>query len=139
MRHAASTPDVDRTAARCEGVENTFAVRLAKARQTRGLTQVALAQKAKLPASSISHFESKSRRPSLDNLCRLATALGVSTDLLLGRERDSNNSTPNVIAKKLDALSDCQLEVVDHLVDVLIATNGGSSAHLLHVHRRQGR
>ena len=64
---------------------NVFQARLRDARVARELGQAELAVKAKLPATSISHFESGSRKPSFENLRRLALALEVSTDYLLGR------------------------------------------------------
>ncbi len=54
----------------------------------RGLDQSALAEKSALPPSSISHFEAGSRKPSFENLRRLANALEVTTDYLLGRVDD---------------------------------------------------
>src|SRR5438132_11109668 len=45
----------------------------------------ALAKRAKMPPTSIAHFESGSRKPSFDTLRRLANALEVTTDYLLGR------------------------------------------------------
>jgi transcriptional regulator with XRE-family HTH domain len=66
----------------------TFAQRLKSAREFRKLTQAELAEKAKLPASSVAHFEAGSRKPSFDTLRRLATALEVTTDYLLGRVDD---------------------------------------------------
>src|SRR5258707_1252006 len=47
-----------------------------------------LAEKAKLPPSSIAPFETGSRKPSFDTLSRLANALEVTTDYLLGRVHD---------------------------------------------------
>ncbi len=41
-----------------------------------------------MPPSSIAHFESGSRKPSFDTLRRLANALEVTTDFLLGRVDD---------------------------------------------------
>ena len=38
-----------------------------------------------MQASAISHFETGNRKPSFDNLRRLADALDVTTDYLLGR------------------------------------------------------
>ena len=49
------------------------------------MKQNELAEKAKLPPTSIAHFEAGSRKPSFDNLRRLANALEVTTDYLLGR------------------------------------------------------
>ena len=65
-----------------------FKERLRAARDLRQLNQSELAAKAKLPPSSIAHFESGSRKPSFDNLKRLASVLDVSTDFLLGRTDD---------------------------------------------------
>lgn len=62
-----------------------FPQRLKSAREFRELKQSALAERAKLPPSSIAHFEAGSRKPSFDTLRRLATALEVTTDYLLGR------------------------------------------------------
>lgn len=38
-----------------------------------------------MPPTSIAHFEGGSRKPSFETLRRLATALEVTTDYLLGR------------------------------------------------------
>ncbi len=65
-----------------------FKDRLKVARGMRQWSQSDLAARAKLPPSSIAHFEGGSRKPSFDNLRRLATALEVTTDYLLGRTDD---------------------------------------------------
>jgi transcriptional regulator with XRE-family HTH domain len=62
-----------------------FPERLRAARKLRAMEQVELAIKAGLPPTSISHFEGGSRKPSFDNLRRLAQALDVTADYLLGR------------------------------------------------------
>jgi len=62
-----------------------FKERLRAARDLRGMSQSEVAAQAKLPASSIAHFEAGARKPSFDNLRRLANALKVTTDYLLGR------------------------------------------------------
>src|SRR5437899_4219009 len=65
--------------------ENQLAERLQKLRETRRLTQAELGRKAGMAAASISHFETGQRTPSLDSLVKLADALQVSVDTLLGR------------------------------------------------------
>ena len=65
-----------------------FPERLRSAREKRGLSQGELAKRAGFQASAISHFETGSRKPSFDNLRRLADALEVTTDYLLGRVTD---------------------------------------------------
>lgn len=62
-----------------------FPARLRAARALRGYSQGVLADRAKMPPTSIAHFESGSRKPSFDTLQRLANALEVTTDYLLGR------------------------------------------------------
>lgn len=65
-----------------------FRARLRKARDLRGWNQVDLAERAGMPASSIAHFEAGSRKPSFESLRRLANALEITTDYLLGRADD---------------------------------------------------
>lgn len=63
-----------------------FKERLRTAReQLRKWSQSELAEKAGLPPSSIAHFEAGARKPSFDTLRKLANALEVTTDYLLGR------------------------------------------------------
>jgi transcriptional regulator with XRE-family HTH domain len=66
-----------------------FRIRLREAREKlRKMSQSELAEKAKMPPSSVAHFESGARKPSFDTLRRVATALEVTTDYLLGRVDD---------------------------------------------------
>ena len=65
---------------------DVFKDRLRIARERlRGMSQVDLAKATGLPPSSIAHFEGGGRKPSFDNLRKLANALNVTTDYLLGR------------------------------------------------------
>jgi transcriptional regulator with XRE-family HTH domain len=63
----------------------TFPARLKKARELRGLGQADVSARSGIQPSAISHFETGSRKPSFDNLRRLALALDVTTDFLIGR------------------------------------------------------
>jgi transcriptional regulator with XRE-family HTH domain len=65
-----------------------FKDRLKAARDLRKWSQNDLAGRAGLPPSSIAHFETGSRKPSFETLRRLANALEVTTDYLLGRVSD---------------------------------------------------
>jgi transcriptional regulator with XRE-family HTH domain len=62
-----------------------FKDRLRQARDSRGLSQVELASKTGMQSAAISHFETGQRSPSFENLRKLADALSVSVDYLLGR------------------------------------------------------
>jgi transcriptional regulator with XRE-family HTH domain len=66
-----------------------FRERLKTARdKLRKWSQAELAGKAGLPPTSIAHFEAGARKPSFDTLRKLANALDVTTDYLLGRSDD---------------------------------------------------
>lgn len=66
-----------------------FRERLRTAREElRKLSQADLARETGLPASSVAHFEAGTRKPSFDNLRKLANALNITTDYLLGRSED---------------------------------------------------
>ena len=65
----------------------SLAVNLKNLRERRGLTQAQLGARAGMGAASVSHFETGQRAPSLESLVRLADALNVSVDALLGRVR----------------------------------------------------
>ena len=62
-----------------------FNERLRRAREARGLSQLDLAKKTGLQPAAISHFETGQRSPSFENLRKLADALSLSVDYLLGR------------------------------------------------------
>lgn len=62
-----------------------FEERLKKARELRGWSQAGLGEKAGMPGSSIAHFETGTRKPAFESLRRLANALEITTDYLLGR------------------------------------------------------
>lgn len=70
-----------------------FQQRLKACREQRQLTQLDLAERAGLPSTSISHFENGVRKPSFDNLRRLAQALDVPTDYLLGLTETPGDGT----------------------------------------------
>ena len=53
--------------------------------QIRRMSQVELARVTGLPSTSIAHFERGTRKPSYESLRKLAIALNVSADYLLGR------------------------------------------------------
>lgn len=61
-----------------------FGARLKEARERQGLSQAQLADRAEMQPSAIAHFEASRRKPSFENVRRLAKALTVSSDYLLG-------------------------------------------------------
>ena len=67
--------------------DEPFGQRLARLRRERGFTQVELGEKSGMIQALISDYERDKLRPYADVVVRLAVALGVSTDELLGVHR----------------------------------------------------
>lgn len=89
----------------------------------RGLSQAALAAKAGLQPTAISHFETGTRSPSFDNLKRLADALNVATDYLIGRSDDLKLAGPETdnLFRGLEKLSEADLGAIRLMKDALLA------------------
>jgi len=64
---------------------------LQKARNEAGLTQEELARKAKLDRAYISLLENDHKSPTVDTLCRLCGAIGISASTILARVERSEN------------------------------------------------
>lgn len=98
-----------------------FAERLRSARDTKKVSQAALAKSAGLQPSHISHFETARRAPSAENLRALADALGVSTDYLLGRQTRQDIAGPRLdqVVTFAERLSDSDLDVLAVFAETL--------------------
>ena len=71
------------------------------------MSQAQLGAATGLPATSIAHFEQGTRKPSFDNLRKIATALDVSVDYLMGRvDSPRIDSAPGTLEQYADQLSD---------------------------------
>ena len=98
-----------------------FNIILKKCREERNLSQTALAEKTGLQPSAISHFEANSRKPSFDNLRKLADALNVTTDYLLNREIKPDAS--DLIFRHSQNLSDNDRELAENFMEMLANKN----------------
>ena len=99
---------------------DVFPERLRIARQTRDLNQETLAKRANLQPSAISHFETGTRKPSFDNLRRLADALDVTTDYLLGRVEEMQDvGGAERVHRHLDQLSSADREMAEEFLQLL--------------------
>ena len=98
-----------------------FRERLRTARELRKLNQGELAHHARLQASAVSHFETGSRKPSFDNLRRLADVLRVTTDYLLGRTDDMEGLATNVdrLHRHYVGMSTEYQEMADDFIEML--------------------
>lgn len=98
-----------------------FGRRLREARRLRGWTQDRLAKESDIPAAVISHFETGTRqRASAANLVKLARALSVSVDYLLGRTGAIDIRDHRVQAT-FRRLSGASAETIDQAVRVIDA------------------
>jgi transcriptional regulator with XRE-family HTH domain len=75
-------------------VAHYLASNLTALRKNKGLSQQQLAAYAGMPRSTITHMESGGGNPSLTNLCKIATALGVRIEELLSRPRNNCTLVP---------------------------------------------
>jgi len=102
-----------------------FPERLKAARELRELSQAELAEKAKFQPSAISRFETGAAKPSFDNLRRLAAALRVTTDYLLGLvEEPTGAAAPGdpqaqALYRKLESLTDEKREFAEKFLSDL--------------------
>jgi transcriptional regulator with XRE-family HTH domain len=106
--------------ARSRFPSDIFPERLRTARETRGLNQGELAVRAGLQPSAISHFETGTRKPSFDNLRRLADALNATTDYLLGRVSDLTGlAGADQLNRHYGRLTSGDREVADRMIEFL--------------------
>jgi transcriptional regulator with XRE-family HTH domain len=92
-----------------ENIQHEFGSRLQRFREIRNLTQAELGRRAGMAAASVSHFETGQRSPSLESLVKLADALEISTDALLGRaelDQDSGTKIDPIFLRASQASSD---------------------------------
>jgi transcriptional regulator with XRE-family HTH domain len=97
-----------------------FPERLKAARELRHLSQAALAERAGSPATTISHFEAGARKPSFDSLRRLAMALEVTTDYLLGlAEAPTQNAETDPLFRHGQNLTGRDRDIAREIVELL--------------------
>jgi transcriptional regulator with XRE-family HTH domain len=104
---------------------SAFPDRLRNAREKKGLSQAQLAERAGFQPSAISHFESGRRSPSFENLNKLADALGVTIDYLLGRIEEPTGSGPVIqkLFRNVGKLSAADQDMLASFAEMLAAKN----------------
>lgn len=103
---------------------DVFRERVRLAREMRGLSQAELAKRAGLQDSAISHFETGTRKPSFDNLRRLADALDVTTDYLLGRTSDAGRpAEASRLHRHKSRLTDADQDLAEEFMKLLEVRN----------------
>lgn len=101
---------------------SSFSKRMISARESLQLSQEGLANKAGMAPAAISHFETGARKPSFDNLRKLANALDVTSDFLLCRTDDPHGNvvTGDVAYRHaLNGLTEDQKKIAMDMIQVL--------------------
>ena len=98
-----------------------ISTRMRQARESRNITQAQLAEMTGLMPSAVSHFEAGRRAPSVENLWRLADALGMSIDELVGRAEKTEGAGPTMkrLLKAGALLSPTDQKALIKIADVL--------------------
>lgn len=116
---------------------NGFNLRLLHAMQKAGLKQIELSEKTGISRAMISQYLSGAYKPKQTNVYKLATALGVSFEYLLGlKDTDSNSQESQIanaplrkIARRIETeFSPEDAEAISEALDFLkrIKNNGNS-------------
>jgi transcriptional regulator with XRE-family HTH domain len=102
-----------------------FPQRLVRLRNAKGWTQMELADKSGISRRMIAYYETKLRNLPPDSLIRLANALKVSVDELMGYRVPTQKEPPvrnRTLLKKLKALDRFSLEdqkkIIGHIDDI---------------------
>jgi transcriptional regulator with XRE-family HTH domain len=98
-----------------------FGERLEAVRKIKGLTQEQLAKQLNICRVAIVNWEKKDGNPTAKNMIKLASALGVSIDWLLGiSENTEIMSIIDERIRKFSSLKEQDMKLVDGIVDILI-------------------
>lgn len=102
-----------------------FSDRLRQIREEKKLSQTDLALRAGLQPSAVSHFETDRRSPSFDNLRRLADALNITIDYLIGREKEPSVVGPvaDKVFRNLEKMSLSDQEALAAMSEILAEKN----------------
>lgn len=98
---------------------NEVGKRIRDRRKKLGLSQEELSMTSEVTVQAISYFENGSRAMRPENLMRVASALGVSTDYLL--TGDVIDKDKLLLSEKLDKLTPEQVRIVENIIDECIA------------------
>lgn len=95
--------------------------RITQCRKEKHMSQEKLAELVNLSIQSISSIERGTKAIRPENLVKISSVLGVSTDyLLLGKSEIDEYLSP--YAEKMKTLSDNQLRVMKRVVETFIST-----------------
>ena len=102
--------------------KKAFGKQLQRYRERAGYSQESLAEQIECSTIFISYIERGEKSPSLDTLIKLANALNISVDILLGRELKNYTSEKlKYIESRLKKLPSLEQQKVLDILDSVIA------------------
>ena len=96
-----------------------FHKNLRDARESKGLSQTAIAEMLEIPVTTYRNYENTLREPSYDILIKISEVLEVSIDELLGAK--INDSEFNLLFFKIKQVPKSKLNILSLFIDFLIS------------------
>jgi transcriptional regulator with XRE-family HTH domain len=111
-----------------QNIDGLLRENLVRFRELKGWTQTELGKRAGIAPASVSHFETGQRTPSLETLVKVANALTVSLDRLVGRAPEFVEPVDPIFmaASRADAST---LETVKRVAAALLAEANNKKNH----------
>lgn len=106
---------------RAKNTGKALQINLRKFRDLRGLTQAQMGARSGVGAASISHFETGQRTPTLETLIKLANALNVTVDALLGRASIESSAHVDPVFLQASRADAQTLETVRRVAAAILA------------------
>ena len=98
-----------------------FRKRLVKLRELRDITQTELASRSGLQTAAISQFETGKRVPAFDSLVKMADAMNITIDYLIGRNHKTIAAGPAIdkLMRHAEQLTPYELDILTNLAKIL--------------------
>lgn len=107
---------------------STFTANFKAAIAMRGFHQNELAKRTKLGNSAINAYQKGTRTPTSDTLYRLATALNVTSDYLIGLSDLPNERREDPVCARVGELDEHDRIVVEHVIKSLLMKHEANGA-----------
>lgn len=101
--------------------------RIKRCRLALGMSKARLAAKAGLSRPTITYYENRHTAPTLRSLRKLADALGVTVDYLVGIEKDPKDSSDlkiRLLFKNIDELNAREILLMEEMCERIRKRNG---------------
>ena len=95
--------------------------RIKRCRLALGMNKAQLASKAGLSRPAITYYENRNTKPTLQSLRKLADALGVSVDYLIGLKKDPKDGPEDLkiqlLFKNIEELDEREILLMEKMCD----------------------